>query len=304
MKETQEDRTTLETLYRSGRALLEQAGVETPALDARLLIRQAAGVEEADLIASPERPVPPEQAVIFQTAIRRRADGEPVSRILGQREFWGLPFRVTPETLDPRPDTETLVEAVLGRMKKQAQGREGIRILDLGTGTGCILIALLSELPEACGVGIDLNPGAVRVAEENAQANGVAGRVSFLCGNWFEPLANLSGDGTRFDLIVSNPPYIPNPDIESLQKEVKNHDPILALDGGKDGLDPYRRIFMGIKNHLKPDGQVFFEIGFGQHSDILRLVDDSDLRPSRTYPDSAGIPRVVEISDGENSKKN
>lgn len=282
----------LSALYQDMKRTFEQEGLETPALDARVLLKRALGIGDADLIVAGETPVDAAaQALIAEWQVRRMA-GEPVSRITGAREFWGREFSVTPDTLDPRPDTEILVEAALA----WARNKNSLTILDLGTGTGCILITLLAELPGATGIGVDLNPGAVAVSRENAEIHGVASRARFIEGHWFDPLESSAA----FDLIVSNPPYIRRDAIESLQKEVRNHDPILALEGGEDGYAAYKTIFGKIKNHLKNDGRAFFEVGFGQAEKVMRLADDSALFPSRTIPDLSGIPRVVEISHGEN----
>ncbi len=320
--------------------------METPALDARLLLRQGGHFSDADLIAGGSTPLPVEVVEKTMNLLSRRLEGEPVSRIAGEREFWGLTFKVTKDTLDPRPDTETLVEAALKRGRAMLDGREtglaamassgwrgdGLRILELGTGTGCVLISLLKELPEATGVGIDLNPGAVAVSRENATQHSVDNRVEFLCGSWFEPLeARRKEDGREqeqggadcgrgsamdsgadsampgkeralFDLIVSNPPYICESHIESLAPEVRNHDPILALSGGADGLDAYKTILKDLKKHLACDGFALFEIGAGQEKDLARLVADSMMAQGESYRDLAGIPRVVEIGFGENWK--
>lgn len=299
------DRMLLDELMIRIRRLLERAGVDNPALDARIFARQGGGLSDADLIAGGRTPLSNQQIEKIEEMASRRAAGEPVSRILGEREFWSLSFKVTGDTLDPRPDTETLVAAALAASRKIGAGKpgdagascsgKGFRILDLGTGTGCILISLLKELPGATGVGIDLNSGAVDVARENARRHGVDGRADFRCGSWFGPLAA----GEVFDLIVSNPPYIPESDIESLAVEVRNHDPILALSGGIDGLEPYKIILKDIKKFLSCGGRALFEIGAGQEKDLARLVDDSMMTQEESYRDLGGILRVVEIACGE-----
>lgn len=285
---------TLDETMRTARHRLEQAGVDTPALDARILIRAATGLDEVAMIAEGIRAVPENQENLINEWLARRAAGEPVSRILGEKEFYGRSFNVTSATLDPRPDTEILIDRALDWAK--AQNRP-LRILDLGTGTGCILITLLAELPQASGIGVDINHDAATVSRENAVKHGVETRSQYACGSWFEPI-----EGQRFDLIVSNPPYIPYADIESLAPEVRNHDPILALAGGIDGLDPYKVIFSALENHLSPGGKAFLEFGFGQAESLARLVDDSNLFLSRITPDLAGIPRVLEIEMGKSKK--
>jgi len=285
------DPETLDGLLRRIREKLTMAGVENPALDARILVRQGGNFSDSDLITMGQTPLSRQAIEIIEKFVGRRAAGEPVSRIVGGREFYGRVFALSPDTLDPRPDTETLIEAVL----KKAPVGKPLRILDLGTGTGCILITLLKELPEATGVGIDINPGAVAVSRENAAIHGVESRIEFRCGSWFEPL----GAGESFDVIVSNPPYIPESEIESLAVEVRNHDPRLALSGGDSGLEAYKKILIDIKNHLVCGGHALFEIGKGQEEGLSRLVAESNMTPRESYRDMAGVLRVVEITCGE-----
>jgi release factor glutamine methyltransferase len=299
---------TLDQMLARMRRVLAAAGVENPALDARLMMRQGGNFTDSDMISGGQTPLSVQIIENVEKLLTRRLAGEPVSRLAGGREFWGLYFIVTPDTLDPRPDTETLVENALKTIPNIAPAEEaglaamasmhadtGLRILDLGTGSGCILISLLKELPHARGLGIDLNPGAVAVARRNAAANGVADRVEFRAGSWFEPLE----DGESFDLIVSNPPYIPEGDIESLAPEVRNHDPKLALTGGADGLDAYKIILKKLKKYLSCGGRALFEIGKGQEVDLARLVDDSNMSVCDSYRDLAGVIRVVEVGHGE-----
>ncbi len=277
-------------------AALAAAGMDTAMLDARLLVTRGAGLSMADLITGGAAPLTTQQIEIIEKMVSRRTAGEPVSRILGEREFWSLSFAVTPDTLDPRPDTETLVEAALKAIRAKTQSpAENVRTLDLGTGSGCILIALLTELPHAIGVAVDINPGALAVARANAVRHGVEDRINFRHGSWFDAIE----ESESFDLIVSNPPYIPDADIESLSREVRNHDPILALSGGTDGLNAYKIILDGLKKHLVCGGRALFEIGQGQEKDLARLVDNSTIRLCDSYYDLGGILRVVEMSHGE-----
>lgn len=272
------------------------AGVETPALDARILMRQGGDFSDADLISSAQSPLSPQVIEKLEEFLRRRLEGEPVSRILGEREFWGLSFKVAPATLDPRADTETLVSAALKWARDRGSATTmPLRILDLGTGTGCILISVLSELRDAVGVGIDLNPDALGVARENAGRHGVQNRVEFLNGSWFEPL----NEGDQFDLILSNPPYIPESDRESLARDVRDYDPDMALFGGNDGLDAYKTILKDMKKHLVCGGCALFEIGRGQEKDLARLVEESKMAHTESYEDLAGIVRVLEITVGK-----
>lgn len=279
---------TVKDLLKQLRLRFAASGLDTPDLDARILVRHCLQLTDSDLITGQMQPTP-DQMTALDAAIERRLAREPVSRILGYREFWGLRFKITPDTLDPRADTERLVEMALESMKNTPPAR----ILDLGTGTGCILLALLTEFPQATGLGIDINPGAVDVSRENMESIGLSDRASFRQGNWTDSLTESDGP---FDLIVSNPPYIPEADIESLSVEVRNHDPILALVGGRDGLEPYRILITEIKKFLSPQGRALFEIGQNQDADLVRLVEESGLKLVRIGADYAGIPRVVEIT--------
>lgn len=287
----------IRTLYEGARAqLAAEPGIDTPALDARILLRHVfPQLEDSDFITGRTLSLSANESQLIHSFIHRRIQGEPVSRILGQRAFWTLDLSVTPDVLDPRADTETLVQAALEHAR--AAGRLPARILDLGTGSGCILLALLSEFPKATGVGVDISEAALSVAQDNAKRNNLADRACFQQGVWAE------GIEERFDLVVSNPPYIPRADIESLAVDVKNHDPILALDGGEDGLDCYKIIFSQLKNVLKEDGRCLFEIGISQEEDLARIAGNYGFHVSATFPDLAGILRVVEISFGENIKK-
>lgn len=280
----------LSALYRQAKEHLQNADIETAALDARLIIQHVLGLDQASFMVQQDLGVAVGKQAEIERLVSRRAAGEPVSKILGYKEFYGRDFKVTADTLDPRPETEILIEQAL----KWASGqRQPIHLIDLGTGTGCIPITLLKELPEATAVAVDISEAALKIAEENAKTHNVADRIQFVRSNW------TSDINESFDLVVSNPPYIPESDIESLQKEVKNHDPILALEGGKDGLDPYRIIFSQLKTILKPDGAAFFEFGYAQGPNLERLIERAHFSLVGITPDIAGIPRVVEISIGE-----
>ena len=275
---------TIGALIADGAARLKQAGIEAPLREARLLLGQAAGLGLSTMIGWSERGVPNEAAATFRIFIARRLLHEPVSRILGRREFWSLDFAVTAATLDPRPDTETLVEAVLAALPDR---KAPLRLADFGTGTGCILLALLSELPNAYGIGIDRSPEAARVAAGNAAALGFAGRAGFVVGDWAESV------GVGIDVVVSNPPYIPSAQIDGLDPEVAAYDPVTALDGGADGLDAYRRLAPEFARILRPGGLAGFEIGQGQDRDVAALCRDAGLQVIEIRPDLAGIGRVV-----------
>jgi release factor glutamine methyltransferase len=276
---------TLGAAHRRASALLQKAGVDSPSLDARLLLQAATGLTHAQLIAGELDELT--QAQAFNTLIQRRCQREPVSRILGEREFHGLTFKLSSQTLDPRPDTETVVDAAL----QLAGAQNGLRILDLGTGTGAILLSLLAALPTATGLATDISTNALATAQTNATRLGLTERVQFICSNWFEMI-----EGT-FDLIVSNPPYIPDADIESLSPEVRFHDPRQALSGGPDGLAPYRIIVAQAPHFLKPGGHLLVEIGLGQQTDIRTLMQRAGLILPASLPgelcDLGGIARVI-----------
>lgn len=298
---------TLTEWTKQAQAFMAQAGCNITTREVKMMVRAVTSLTETDYITALETEITPDQATKLADIVKRRINGEPLSRILGEREFWGLNFKVTPDVLDPRPDTETLVEAVLKHTQSKlitarpsAFGHgDNLRVLDLGTGTGCIPIALLTEMPNATAIAVDYSYEAAQIARENAVENGVAERFHIIQGDWMSALKPQS-----FDIITSNPPYIIESDIENLDVEVKNHDPIMALSGGKDGLDDYKKIISYLKAHLKDGASAFLEIGFGQLDDLMRLVDESNLFLCDSKADIAGIPRVVEIRskdrDGDN----
>ncbi len=265
-------------------ARLRVSGCDTPVLDARLLVEAVAGGG----VAEDDATLGEQAASELDSYASRRLSGEPVWRILGEREFWGLTFKLSPATLEPRPDTETLVEAALDALR-QRRG-DALSILDLGTGTGCLLIAILSEFRQAKGLGIDLSGEACQVAAANALANGVGDRAAFREGDWVKGL-----DG-RFDLIVSNPPYIPGDEIPGLEVGVRAYDPLLALDGGIDGLDPYRHFARQLTPFLAPGGIVIFEIGAGQEPDVSALMRAEGFRYHGARKDLGGHERALIFS--------
>ena len=266
------------------RRILKEAGTDNPALDARVLLISALAIDPTDLLTRPEHPIGSDGAAKLTDFARRRVAREPVSRILGTREFWGLPFALAPETLVPRPDTETVVAAALRRI---ANRTAPLRILDLGTGSGCIIVALLYELPHAIGVGVDRSATALATARLNAVTNAVSDRALFAASDWGSALRS------QFDIIVSNPPYIASGEIPSLDPEVRHHDPALALDGGPDGLDAYRQIFADVDRLLSPGGMTVVEIGFDQENDLKTLAADYGLTVVEVARDLAGHPRAV-----------
>ncbi len=268
-----------------GAADLAAAGIDTARLDARLLTARVLGRDASFVLTHPETELSAAQQDAAQSLIARRAAHEPVSRILGEREFWSLTFRVTGATLTPRPETETLVEDALARIRAMGREGEALRILDLGTGTGCLLLAVLSELPRAEGLGIDISPDAVAVAADNAQRLNLGARARFQAGDW---TMGLSGP---FDVILSNPPYIAETDRETLLPEVLGFDPHGALFAGSEGLDAYAAIAPQAAKILAPGGIVILELGQGQEAAVAEIFRRAGLIPDGTRADLAGIPR-------------
>jgi release factor glutamine methyltransferase len=278
---------TLAALLRHARRLLTGAGIADAALDARLLVEHFSGTTRTDAVANPDKPVDPEAAKAIEAALARRVAGEPVHRILGFRDFYGLRLCLSTETLEPRPDTETLVDAVLPFVRTRSRESGRCSILDLGTGTGAIALALLSAVPAAQATGADISEDALATAARNARNLGLADRFATRKSNWFE---KVSG---RYDAIVSNPPYIPASDIDALQKEVRDFDPRRALDGGDDGLDAYRAIARGAERHLEPDGVVAIEIGNTQKQGACALFVLAGFERVEAKRDLAGNDRVL-----------
>jgi release factor glutamine methyltransferase len=276
---------TLAALAKFAEQTLMPRYPDTAAADARYILKQRTGHDWSTIIADPEAIVTEEVRRAVASDLAACLSGIPLSRLYGVREFYGLEFELSPATLDPRPDTEVLVNLALRKL----EGIKSPRILDLGTGSGCVLISILASLPEASGVGIDLSPEAVSTAGKNARRHNLEERALFLCGSWAESIK-----GT-FDLVVSNPPYISNQALESLAYEVLNHDPILALAGGKDGLQAYREIFIHLPRLLEKGAFALLEIGFDQGQSIVRLSEESRFSDCRVHLDSGGLPRVAEI---------
>ncbi|HEX2115827.1 MAG TPA: peptide chain release factor N(5)-glutamine methyltransferase [Alphaproteobacteria bacterium] len=265
-------------------ARLAGAGVETARLDARLLLGAASGRTVEQIVARPDHALSRSEADAFAALLERRARREPVAQILGHREFWSLDFLTTRDTLTPRPDTETIVEAAL---KLYADRSAAPRILDLGTGTGCLLVALLSEFPAASGVGIDRSPAAAAIAARNVAAHGLANRAAISVGHWDDSI-----DG-EFDLIVSNPPYITTVELARLDPEVRVFEPRDALDGGVDGLDAYRALGPRLARRLAPNGFAVLELGIGQAEDVGAICAAAGLRIHGRALDLAGRERCV-----------
>ncbi len=277
--------------------IFDQAGIRTARLDARLLLENVAGLDHAEFILANNQKLSPQQVLLLDRLCQRRLAHEPIARIVGRAEFWSLPFEIGPAVLDPRPDTETLVSAALE--VSQTGAEQACRILDLGTGSGCVLLSLLTERPFASGLGVDASLEALEIARRNAGHLGLLDRVTFLQSDWFETVTGL------FDIIVSNPPYIAADEIAALAPDVKNYDPLLALSGGRDGLEAYRSILRRAHEFLKPEGWLLFECGVGQAGALSALMREallSDLASgtdprdeARCWQDLAGIKRVVGI---------
>jgi release factor glutamine methyltransferase len=275
---------TIAELLKQATHTLRQHGVDNPRLDAQILMIHAIGGNRLVLLTDPERRLSDVEAEAFHRMIERRCRREPVSHIVGYREFWSLTLRVNRDVLDPRPDSETLIAGVLDRI---ADKSAPLSLLDLGTGSGCLLLALLHDLPEARGTGVDISRAALTVAEGNAAALGLSDRVRFLHGDW---ALGLTGP---FNVIVTNPPYIPAQDIVSLAPEVAQHEPIVALAGGSDGLESYRRLIPQIPRLLAADGLFAVEIGQGQAEAVSALVQDNGMAIDGLCSDLAGIPRCI-----------
>ncbi len=266
---------------------LGHAGIGEARREALLLLAHALGLDRLGLLSlGQDAPVEEDE---FERLLARRVLREPLAFIVGRQGFWTLELAVSPDTLVPRADSETLVEALLeARPDRQAV----TRLLDLGTGTGCLLLAVLSEYPDAWGMGVDLSAPACRLASSNAKANGLATRSAFVCCDWTAPIRG------SFDAIVSNPPYIPTPDLSGLMPEVAGHEPVRALDGGVDGLQAYRTLLPVIVCLLAPGGLCVLEVGAGQAEDVVTLGRAAGLRPAGVRADLGGITRAVLLEAG------
>lgn len=268
--------------------VLRATGIEAPRQEARLLLAHVLHCREEDLLRDPRAMVPDAAAQAFGALLRRRAAREPVAHLTGRAGFWTLDLAVSPATLIPRADSEAIVEAALAAFDTPARIR---RVLDLGTGTGALLLAVLAECPNAFGVGVDLSPAAAALAAGNAAANGLAGRAAFLCGDWADAIAG------RFDLVLANPPYINSAAVPGLMPDVARFEPALALDGGPDGLEAYRRLVGMLPGLLAPDGRAVFEIGAGQRNAVEGLARRAGLLPVGVRQDLGGIDRALVLAD-------
>jgi len=264
LKAGAESERMVEAIRRVTRAL-ERAGVDTPSRDARLLVTEATGLDAARLIAEPDRSIAQAERRRLAELVERRCAREPVSRIMGYREFYGRDFAISPAVLDPRPDSETLIETALALAEEEGWGAQSIRILDVGTGSGCLLVTLLAELSAAGGVGTDLSAEALDVAAQNAARHGVASRARL------KARRSLEGIEEHFDIVVCNPPYISSQEIAALAPEVRDHDPRAALDGGADGLNVYREVIPTL-SRVVSSGWVLFEVGAAQAAAVAELL--------------------------------
>ncbi|WP_137042856.1 peptide chain release factor N(5)-glutamine methyltransferase [Pseudolabrys sp. FHR47] len=272
------------------------AGIDSPDADARLLLGHALRLNRAQLLSQSDRLLEAREVEFVQALSARRLRHEPVARILGRKEFWDLTLHVSDAVLVPRPETETIVEEALDRIARDGRQREPLRILDIGTGSGALLLALLSELKNATGIGTDISMAAIEVALGNAERNKLISRARFVC-------CNLAGGlGGQFDLVVSNPPYIPRAEIATLEAEVREYDPLLALDGGADGLDFYRAIAREAPRLLTPGGHLIVELGFGQEGPVASLFETAGLTVAPARPDLAGIPRALGATKATKSR--
>ncbi len=271
------------------------------ALDARLLLCHALKLSQEEFLVQKDRALSDDEIAAVETLIAQREKGCPVAKIIGKREFYGRDFITTEDTLDPRPDSETLIEVVKNKIMAFGLGPEAqetwvpgtsprigsLKILDLGTGTGCLLLTLLCEIKDASGVAVDLSEKALEVARRNAENLGVESRVSFVRGSWFE---NVTGE---FDVVVSNPPYIPSDKMDLLDRDVRDFEPHSALNGGADGLDAYRAILAGVAAPLKPGGLIAFEVGCDQAEAVMEMLKKSGFERVERHRDLAGINRIV-----------
>lgn len=278
---------TLGALLAGVRRSLSEAGFDDSGLESRLLVEHFTGRDRKDAIVSPEQMVGEAEVAAVEAALARRLAGEPVYRIIGEREFYGLPLRLSRETLEPRPDTETLVDLALPAARNCVAKKGFCRILDLGTGTGAIALALLSVLPGAVALGVDISADALAMAKANADMNGCGARFTTLWSDW---LNEVEGE---FDLIVSNPPYIPTSDVATLDHSVREYDPFCALDGGEDGLTFYRLTAGKVRQFLAYDGMIAVETGFNQKRETVQIFENHGFMLADSAHDLGGRDRAL-----------
>ena len=275
---------TIATIMAKAMSSLRAAGVDQPRMDARLLLQQASGLSREAMICDAEAALTGAALAEFSRLIARRCRREPVSQLLGQREFWSLPFKISRAVLDPRPDSETLVAAMLAQLPDRSAE---LTVLDLGTGSGCLLLAVLSELPNARGVGVDISAAAIAIAEANATSLGLDRRAAFVVGDWASALTG------PFDWVIANPPYVADEELVGLSSEVRCYEPRLALAGGADGLAAYRRVLPDVKRLIDPGGCLGLEVGHGQIAVVRGLLEDCGMACHQVYRDLSGTERCV-----------
>ncbi|MFS8147051.1 peptide chain release factor N(5)-glutamine methyltransferase [Rhizobium sp. BR 249] len=278
---------TIADMLAEARRRFTEGGIADPLTDARLLVAGLLKLSSTELLTRSAERLSPDQAEAIAKALERRLGHEPVHRILGEREFYGLPLRLSAETLEPRPDTEILVDTMLPYLRDLAKAEGNLHILDVGTGTGAICLALLSECPEASGIGSDISSDALRTAKSNAERNGLQDRFQAVQSKWFE---NIQGS---FHVIVSNPPYIASNVIHDLAPEVTKFDPVAALDGGPDGLDAYKAIAKDAARFMRPDGVVGLEIGYDQRNDVTAIFEAKGFKRLKSVKDYGQNDRVL-----------
>lgn len=278
------------SLHHAATQQLHAVGIESASLDARLLLQHVLGISHEQLLLRWTDEPADEQVTAYEHVIARRVAREPIAVITGKKPFWTYEFYTSAATLDPRPDSETLIEAVL---KDHPDFDNALRILDMGTGTGCLLLSVLMEYPQAEGVAVDISADALEVAQKNVAMLGIEERVTLLQSRWTE---KLSG---RFDVIISNPPYIPRAEIAMLAPEVKQYDPMLALDGGEDGLDDYRHLAEQLLPFLDDSGLLYLEVGAGQSGDVKSIFEQAGWKCKAIHADLAGVERVVVMEGGK-----
>jgi len=274
---------SLKDVQRALVARLKAAGLETPDLDARLLLMEATGLSRTELVVNNHDVMPSQAARLLESYVGRRLSGEPIDAIFGHQEFYGRRFDISKDVLSPRPETEGLVGHALQRL----EGLGSPRILDLGTGSGAILITLLLESPAAAGVGIDMSPAALTMARRNAKVHGLRSRAEWMQSDWYENVEGL------FDMVVSNPPYITDAAMEALAPEVANFDPDMSLRGGLDGLEAYAKILAGAGDYLRPGGALILEIGYDQGRSVPTMMGAAGFSNIALYQDLSGHDRVV-----------
>lgn len=286
---------SLEETLKTGKSFLKEAGVESFDLDAKVLLSYVLGMESYELVANPNIEIPLKFCHQYMKLLKRRGAFEPIAQITKSKEFWALPFKISKKTLIPRPDSETMIEAVKSEFKDK---NFSYKILDMGTGSGCLLLSLMSEFKQAFGIGIDIQSGAVKVAKENAKILSFDNRAVILKQNWHKKKPSKKITKHKFHIIISNPPYITSQDMKSLAKDVKNYEPKKALWGGRDGLDEYRSLSQAIYDWeiLEDGGRIFLELGRGQENDVKQIFEAFGFKFEKYFKDLSGIIRVIEFS--------